>query len=718
MGKKTKTPLSRGGRNKYVFLSIIALIVVVGFAFWVTSAEDDSFQCQLASTQNSNLAEDLPSKFMFKSKNHELANQRYNLSPSTRCLNPESVLRVQGEVKTQGSGVGIQLQLKGTGSLVVLDFGREVAGRIGLRLQTLLGSPASLGLAFSESSDFSGTHSDASSGREGNADGAILISDAKNEIHTYITPAKYLRGGFRYLTLFLNSESQVNISRVVLEYTPAPTMISPNHYENYFYSNDELLNKIWYAGAHTLQTNLISPKSGRVWPAPETGWGNNTEIARGSSVLVDGAKRDRAVWSGDLGVSSLTAFAAFNELSSVRNSLDEIMSHQKKTGELPMAGRPLLFYDSDAYHLWALITAYNYYLLSGDRVWMEQNWRQYKLAMQFSLEKSKGSKELMRVTGKKDWGRSEAEGENLGANILFFRSLELGKILAHEFAEPELVKQYEEKEALVKEALNTDFWDEPRGAFKDTPNSALSPQDGNSLALMLDVANSESQKIRISKYLQSNWNRFGAKTPEWQGNISNFAGSLEVLGHFQAFQDKVALDLIRKQWGYMLNYPQSTRTFWEGYLADGNFGYGGSYMSHAHGWATGATAALSLYVLGISPTSPGGLNYSVIPHLGDLTHVEGSLTFPQHRFVEMSVDHKSEENLFMSVNSLKNGNSFGVIAVPKFGKNRKIYINGELAWDSERFLGAKGIASAWQDALYIYFEKVSAGLWQFSFNKR
>ena len=73
----------------------------------------------------------------------------------------------------------------------------------------------------------------------------------------------------------------------------------------------------------------------------------------------------------------------------------------------------------------------------------------------------------------------------------------------------------------------------------------------------------------------------------------------------------------------MLNSPLGTgSTFWEGYLANGQFGYGGSYMSTAHGWATGPTSALTFYVLGIRPDNV------VHPAPGDLKSAEGSLKTP------------------------------------------------------------------------------------------
>jgi hypothetical protein len=105
---------------------------------------------------------------------------------------------------------------------------------------------------------------------------------------------------------------------------------------------------------------------------------------------------------------------------------------------------------------------------------------------------------------------------------------------------------------------------------------------------------------------------------------------MEVYADLAAGQDKRALDLMRLEWGYMLNAPQGTAsTYWEGYRTDGSSDYGGSYESLAHGWSSGPTAALTFFVLGIRPDPNGKLVYSLIPHPGDLHHVEGQLSTPR-----------------------------------------------------------------------------------------
>jgi hypothetical protein len=72
---------------------------------------------------------------------------------------------------------------------------------------------------------------------------------------------------------------------------------------------DDLLNRIWYAGAYTNQICTIDPHYGNalihifqinssVSDAINVTWYTNYTITEGSSALVDGAKRDRIVWAG------------------------------------------------------------------------------------------------------------------------------------------------------------------------------------------------------------------------------------------------------------------------------------------------------------------------------------------------------------------------------------------------------------------------------------
>ena len=102
------------------------------------------------------------------------------------------------------------------------------------------------------------------------------------------------------MTLFLitDTEAKVEISDISLDLDFQPTWSNLRAYQGYFHSNDPLLNRIWYSGAYTIQTNCVPVNAGRRVPFVHTGWANDGDLGPGDTIIVDGAKRDRAVWPG------------------------------------------------------------------------------------------------------------------------------------------------------------------------------------------------------------------------------------------------------------------------------------------------------------------------------------------------------------------------------------------------------------------------------------
>lgn len=81
----------------------------------------------------------------------------------------------------------------------------------------------------------------------------------------------------------------------------------------------------------------------------------------------------------------------------------------------------------------------------------------------------------------------------------------------------------------------------------------------------------------------------------------------------------------------MLDDPRMTNsTFIEGYSTDGTLHYApytnDARVSHAHGWSTGPTAALSFFVAGLHLTGPAGATWRFAPQPGDLTSVDAGYT--------------------------------------------------------------------------------------------
>jgi hypothetical protein len=626
-----------------------------------------------------------------------------NYAPTSRTLAPTGVYSTSGSVSNPTNVLsGASTRISGTNSAISLDFGKEVGGLITLSFGSTSDSSQRVGLAFSESSLYVGTSSDASSG--GAADGAIYGSAPSGG--TYTMPTARLRGGFRYLTVFLNTSGWVDLRRVSLNFTAAPGMADPSAYPNYFYSNDDLLNKIWYAGAYTVQMDTIASNQGRAWPPPSSEWDNSATVSVGSTVLVDGAKRDRTVWPGDLGVAVPTQYASTNDLVSTRNALTTMFNAQAASGAIPWSGPVFNLTGSDTYHTWTLLGSATYYSYSADRAWLDSVWSRYKLGMTYIINKI-DSNSLLNVAATQDWARSGQGGENIEANAILYAALVGGANLATAEGDAALASTYSSRAAAIKSAANSRLWNASAGMYRDNPTSSMYPQDGNSLAVWYGLTDTTAKSTSISQKLATRWNTFGAVTPEW-GGVHPFPGSMEVNAHLVAGDDYTALAQIRRTWGYMLNSPLGTKsTFWEGISADGSLAYGGPFMSLAHGWSSGPTASLTFSVLGIAPQAQIG-QYRFVPHPGDLTSVEGRITMPQGA-VNASWSRNAAAGTFNSQLVSPSGTT-GTIGVPKFGSSGvSVSVNGAVVWSGGVFTARPGITGGTQDDKYIYLTGVAPG---------
>lgn len=638
------------------------------------------------------------------------AGDAYILAPSTRTLAPVAVHGTAGSVTSpQNVLTGGTTRISGANSYLVLDFGKEVGGLATLKFAGASGSGQRVGLAFSESSLYVGTVSDLSSGAAFSGTGTDgALSATVDGAGTYTMPADKLRGGFRYLTVFLSSSGWVDLNGVSLAFTGAAGMSDPKAYKNYFYSNDAQLNKVWYAGAYTVQMDTIDPAQGRVWPPPSSGWENNGVVGVGSSVLVDGAKRDRSVWSGDLGVSLPTEYVSTDDIVSSKNALTTLYQHQNSgTGELEYGGPQFNFFGSDTYHTWSLIGTASYFTYSGDRAWLDSIWNQYRLGMGFITAKIDGNS-LLNVTGTSDWARGGQGGENIEANALLYKALTDGVALATAEGDSADAATWQRQAAALKTAANARLWNAAVGLYRDNPASTLYPQDGNSLAVWYGLTDGAAKDTAITHGLAARWNDHGAASPEKDGGaIGTFPGSMEVQAHFVAGDDLSALTLIRRQWGRMLDSPTGTgSTFWEGLRSDGAFDYGGTYMSLAHGWGTGPTSALTFYVLGLDPT--GTARYDFVPHPGDLTHTEGTITMPQGT-VTGSWDYDAAAGTLGETLASPAGTT-GTIGVPTYGSgNVTVTVNGATAWSGGAFHAVPGVTGGSSDGGYIRLTGVAGG---------
>jgi hypothetical protein len=530
-------------------------------------------------------------------------------------------------------------------------------------------SSAFLGVTFSESSLY--ISSDASDATADAGLDAPLWFTIGQGAGKYTPEEKYQRGAFRYLTIVSNTTASVSLHSLHVQFLAAPKQ-DLRAYTGWFHSDDELINKIWYAGAYTNQLCTINPTSGNALvhlgsigsgdniTLPQTvTWWNNYTITNGSSTITDGAKRDRLVWPGDMSIALESIAVSTGDLYSIRMALESLFALQQSNGRLPYAGKP--FYDvvSYTYHLHSLIGISYLYRFSGDQTWLAKYWDQYVRGVEWALSSVDGTG-LANITASADWLRFGMGGhvsrssihflilghpvkppltifQNIEANAILYFVLQDAQSLAQQLNHTSTATKWNQIAARIKTAANNLLWDDQASLYRDNETTTLHPQDGNSWAIKANLTTSTTQGIAISQALQSRWGPYGAPAPEAGATISPFIGGFELQAHYLASQPKAALDLIRLQWGFMLQDLRMTQSsFIEGYSTDGRLHYApysnDARISHAHGWSTGPTSALSMYAAGIQLTGPGGAEWRIAPQPGNLSTIDAGLSTSRGQF--------------------------------------------------------------------------------------
>ncbi|KZV78168.1 Six-hairpin glycosidase, partial [Exidia glandulosa HHB12029] len=343
-----------------------------------------------------------------------------------------------------------------------------------------------------------------------------------------------------------------------------------------------------------------------------------------------------------MGIAVPTQFVSTNDLIPTRNALETMFAAiNPTTGALPESGPPLSQLGSDTYHAWTLVGARNYFLYSGDSEFLSTIWANYTKAVAFLEAKVDPTIGLMNVTGLRDWARLGGGGINAEGNALLYKVLVDAADLADSHNITTLRDAWLRNATALKGRFNDVFWDSTQGMYVDNSTTTLTPQDANSFAILYNLTDSADKRTSISAGLTKNWNDKGAIAPELPDTISPFISGFELQAHFEAGEDDRAMDLLRREWGYMLYTPLSVQsTLLEGFTANGSlsyrsyrgYNYDPAYTSHAHGWSSGPTSALTIYVLGLSVTTPQGISWKFEPHTSGMSAAEGSFETPLGTF--------------------------------------------------------------------------------------
>jgi hypothetical protein len=484
-----------------------------------------------------------------------------------------------GQVSTDEPDVTVFKTTKDGKASVLLDFGKEIQG--GVQIVRSISddhSAAVFHLCFGESVSEAMSDVDA---EESTATNDHSVRDFETAV-PWLGTAVVGETGFRFLRIDLVSkdvEVPVRAIRAVSRYRDIPWLGT-------FKCDDERINKIWETGAYTVLLNM-------------------------QDYLWDGIKRDRLVWIGDMHPEVMTVNTVFGNHDVVRKSLDYV--RDKTPASSWMNG-------ICSYSLWWIIIQNHLYWYYGDKEYLSAQKAYLTELLRNVMKNVDGNRENYKDGRFIDWPTNDnPDAIHAGLQALTVRALEAGAEMAGWLSDYELRDECKK----VVARLRT-YVPDPKG---NKEAAALLAIEG-----MLDSKKAHDIIVRD-----------GAK------DFTSFMGyyMLEALAKNGSYAD--AIDLISQYWGKMLDLGATT--FWEDFnyedsknaaridefVPEGKFDIhadGGAYCyvglrhSFCHGWASGPTAWLSQYILGVEPAEPGFKKVRIKPHLGNLKWVEGSFPTP------------------------------------------------------------------------------------------
>lgn len=502
---------------------------------------------------------------------------------------PEQLLRVgSGQIAVNEKDLLRLVSTEAVRPGLLLDYGREIHGGLkitmGIRPDK---TPVKLRVRFGESvgeamSDIGG---------EGNATNEHSLRDFIVEV-PWLGSIEVGETGFRFVRLDVVDAGQT----VPLKSVEAAFVYRDLPYVGSFESSDPRLDEIWMTGAYTVHLNM-------------------------QTYLWDGIKRDRLVWVGDMHPEVMTINTVFGADSIVPRSLDLARDQH------PL---PQWMNGISSYSMWWILIHKSWYDYHGDLAYL-QDQKDYMIGLldQLATFIDAENKEVLNGGRFLDWPTSEQPAAiHAGLQAMMVMTFDAGSAIMRLYDQPALVKKYADVAARLRRHI-------PTG---NTTKQAA--------ALMVLAGLQDAQPTNATVL-----RRDGVQ------NMSTFYGYYLLEAMARAGDYTGAMRVISDYWGGMLDLGATT--FWEDFdILDasnsgridelvpasrddihGDFGeycYIGYRHSLCHGWASGPTAWLSQYVLGVTLTD-GGRTARIVPHLGELSFARG--TFPT-RYGVLKVSHQ------------------------------------------------------------------------------
>lgn len=359
----------------------------------------------------------------------------------------------------------------------------------------------------------------------------------------------------------------------------------PVRYKGAFACSDTMLTRIWMNSAYTLRLCM-------------------------HDFLIDGIKRDRLPWTGDMAMSMMANAYSFGDPEIVRRSLTVLGRAGIKNTDIN---------GIVDYSLWWIIAQDQFQLYFGDKEHLKREWPRIRETLDRLLTRCDSAGFLN--PGKKwlfiDWVNQE---KWTALQILWWWTQQSGTKLAYRAGDVQTAIRWQNISGALKKNLLKTAWNENKKVWLGNPETPdRMSRHANFLAVISGLA-TKDQFEGIYKIL-TNDEVASVGTPYMAG-FENIA-----LARVGDIQDMI--NRVKGCWGGMLN--QGATTFWEAYEPNQQGKeqyafYGRPYAkSLCHAWSAGPAAFLPSEILGLRPLEDGWRRFTVNPNRGSLKWVSATV---------------------------------------------------------------------------------------------
>ncbi|UOR03556.1 alpha-rhamnosidase [Hymenobacter aerilatus] len=399
-----------------------------------------------------------------------------------------------------------------------------------------------------------------------------------------------LSKAFRFVNI--RPEAGVTLDSVSMLYEYAPVT-----QRGKFRCSDDQLNKIWDVAAYTMHLNT-------------------------REFFIDGIKRDRWIWSGDAYQSYLMNYYLYFDTPTVNRTNFALR------GKDPVTSHVNTIMDYTFYWFIGIYDAYQY---TGDKTVVKQLYPRMQSLMDYCLNRRNKDGYMEGLAG--DWvfidwadGLSK-QGEVSFEQLLLCRSLESMALCANLVGDQAGAQKYQQLASDLKTKIFATYWNPSKGALVHSRVNGQPTENvtryANMFSIFFDYLTPE-QEQQVKKSVLLN--------PQVAKITTPYMRFYELEALCALGEQPYVLKEMKSYWGGMLN--EGATSFWEEYDptkkgTEHLSMYGRPFgKSLCHAWGASPIYLLGKYYLGVKPLSAGYTTYEVVPNLGGLQWMEGSVPTP------------------------------------------------------------------------------------------